>query len=516
MPLPPTAAKVMIDADTGRPFVISGPNDSTPQVLKTSDDRLADTIRSLIAAASVSNSVINRPWAKAPDWEPNKAYFQGTVVRGIGEGNTGNLYLCAKDGTSGPATGPTGRGNTGIIDNTTAWLYFGPVFSELTVPLWSTVNPAVAGDVMDGHMAISLYANRVALGLTRPYTMSTADPVARVTGGLLEDTGGSVDVKAPNGGTFAVPVRNSSTRRWCAHFQTDSRKWLAFEPINNIWPMRFAIEVNGRVLSEGGMVAVAAQTAGGMFMLDMSRFPAGTKDVRIYGRDSIRGVVLRVHVADDELVWRPTTRSNLLMAFEGDSITQGGGLGPACINDWVETLVCRQLGIESWYNNAIGGTGAIATRNGTGATYLQRLPDLVALNPDIVLVGGFTNDSAYTQAEKRAAFLTYLQALRAALPKATLFVVGIQVGGGEAIAAGSNAHNTELDAKWAVEQLNDGNTCFIPLLTRSRQFPAVTTDGWFYQGTSASPFNDYHPTPRYYRSYAQVVVEAIREYFAAK
>lgn len=38
MALPPISAKVMIDAETGRPFVVAGPNDTTPQELMVSSD----------------------------------------------------------------------------------------------------------------------------------------------------------------------------------------------------------------------------------------------------------------------------------------------------------------------------------------------------------------------------------------------------------------------------------------------------------------------------------------------
>jgi hypothetical protein len=481
-------------------------------------NQIAPVVRSLIAAASVSNSVINRPWAKAPDWAPNTAYQQGTVVRGIGAGNTGNLYVCCSTGTSAAGTGPTGRGSTGIFDNTTSWLYIGPAYDDLTLPFWSTVTPASASDVMNGMVAIVAASALAALGITRMYGMTYADPSARVTGGLPVDAGpGFIGIKGVNGGTLAAPTYPVSTSRWCVHFQTDSRKWLFIQPQNVLYPSKLAVEVNGRMLIEGGNAAYASTLSGGGWLLDMSRFPAGAKDVRVYGIGDVRASVFRLHVGDDELIWKPAARSNLVMAFEGDSITQGGGVGPAINTDWVESLVCRQLGIEQWFNNAVGGTGTISDGNGTKTTYLQRLPDLVAMKPDIVLIGGFHNDNMRSQAEQRAAFLTYLQAVRSSLPNATIFLVPTQMLGNESLVDGVNSHyQVELNAKWAFDQLNDANACFIPMLTRSRPFPAVTTDGWFYQDALASPFNDAHPTPRYYRSYAQVVVEAIKDFFASR
>lgn len=513
----PTSVNVSdVDASKVYPMTYKGGTLSPDSLAALAGSGVATVIDASIAAAAASNSVINKPWSKAPSWAPNTNYYQGTVVRGIGAGNTENLYVNCATGVSAASTGPTGRGSAGIIDNTCAWLFIGTGVADSTVPLWSTVTPAASTDVMDGYLAIVTNATLATLGLTRYYEMAYTNSVARITGGVLTNTGGRIDVQAPNMGTLASPSRPASAKRWCAHMHTDSRKWLAIYPEGAIYPSRIAIEVNGRMLTEG-QIGVGTTTASGAYLLDMSRFPAGTKDIRVYGLGEIRSSVFRVYVADDELLWKPSTRNNLVLAWEADSIGQGGGLGPTLITEWVESLVCRQLGIESWYNNAIGSTGAISTGlpAGTRTTYLDRLDDLVAVNPDIIVIGGFHNDVGYTQDQQRTAFLTYLRAVRAKATKATIFLTGAQSLQGESLVDGAGTlYQLELNTKWAFDQFADSNSCFIPLLTRADKFPNVSTNGWFYQNGGAAPFNDGHPVPRYYRSFAQIVVEAIKAWFA--
>lgn len=496
--------------DENRTLYVGGVEATDTPVVK-----IAKQMQPLIAKANVLNPVSAAPYSAAPAWVASTAYVNGQMVRGIGAGNTDNVYVCVQGGTSAAATGPTGIDSAGIVDNTVRWIYVGKGNAATNIPLYSSVTPASASDVMDGYTAVVASATLTTLGLTRQFNNLLTDNIARYTGGPIVDEGGRVAIRGPNTGSLASPSYLTSSQRWMAHIKTDCRKWIAIQPITHAQnPCH--IEINGRPLTEGNYCA-AAVVATGCLLIDLSKFGPGVKDLRFYDVNLMREVYFRVFVAADENVWTPTPTSSIKMCFEGDSITQFGGIGPRIWGYAIEQLICKQLGIERWYNNAVGGTGAISNNGGAATTYLERLPDIVSENPDILLIGGFHNDNQSSQQQQIDAFLTYFQAIRNALPNCTVFVVGTQMLANESIVAGTNSHfDLENNVRTAFNLWNDGNSAFIPTITRSYKFPGSTADGWFYLAGGASPFNDSHPVPRYYPAYAGLVVESIREFFNSK
>lgn len=512
----PQAAKLMIDGVTGRPFVVSGSNDTTPQPLTLESDDLRRIMRALITAASVSNPVIARPYAAAPSWMASTAYVTGQTVRGIGAGNTDNVYLCALGGTSAASGGPTGTGAAGIVDNTARWIYIGKGTASESVPLYSSVTPTASTDVMDGYTAVVPDSSRPALGLTKQYNNLITDNIARFTGGIPYSEGGRISLRGPLTGTLASQTYSSSAERYCWHIKTDCRKWLFVLPTSHN-KNTLHIEVNGRPLTEGNYCAASVVSGGGL-LLDMSRFGSGAKDVRVYDRNLMRESMHRLFVSADENIWTPSPASNILMAFEGDSITQTGGFGAEISGYLIEQLICKQLGIERWFNNAIGGTGVTSNANGNATTYIERLPGIVQHTPDILLIGGFHNEADRDPTLRKAAMLAYFRAVRAALPNCTVFVTGNQLlGTTQPVDSGAANHlQCELDALEMFNQWADPNSMFIPLVSRSYRFPgSVAADTWFYLYGGAAPFNDSHPCPRYYPAYADLIVQSIKQFFAA-
>jgi len=78
----------------------------------------------------------------------------------------------------------------------------------------------------------------------------------------------------------------------------------------------------------------------------------------------------------------------------------------------------------NWVNEPAGGTGYLA--GGTwNKTFGQRISEIVSQNPDIVVVYGGGNDPS-TPEPLQAAVDSFYSALRAALPQATVFVIGPQ------------------------------------------------------------------------------------------
>lgn len=89
---------------------------------------------------------------------------------------------------------------------------------------------------------------------------------------------------------------------------------------------------------------------------------------------------------------------------------------------YVPTMA-RLLGCRDFpQTTAAGGTGFI--NPGSYAKYLDRLPDVTAITPDIVIATGTLNDGAYTDVQVADAAEAYITAARAALPKALVVLTG--------------------------------------------------------------------------------------------
>ena len=71
----------------------------------------------------------------------------------------------------------------------------------------------------------------------------------------------------------------------------------------------------------------------------------------------------------------------------GDSIGEGG-------TGSLNFVVGRLLGWTTW-NVPLGGTGYIATNNGTQPNFYGRYSDITQANPQIVVISGGINDNGY-------------------------------------------------------------------------------------------------------------------------
>lgn len=108
------------------------------------------------------------------------------------------------------------------------------------------------------------------------------------------------------------------------------------------------------------------------------------------------------------------------VAFLGDSYT--AGTAAAEEQGFADVAAAR----EGWTYRLFGQGGTGFTNPGQvaedEATFGDRVPDVVAYAPDLVIVQGGTNDHDAQQTEDAAAEV--LQALHAGLPDATILVVG--------------------------------------------------------------------------------------------
>ena len=470
-------------------------------------------IRELIIAAEFNNPVNATPWSAAPPWTINTPYLRGSTVR---NGPNNNVYICASPGTSAASGGPLADTFDGIVDNTCTWMYLEQSRAQTVFPLYSTVVPAGPADRMNGFTTAIPTSSLAALGLTNQYNSTVTDRVAEYFGGPLVFDGGNATISGPN---FTLPgnVGDTTWGRGGIHFMTDCKRHLF------LWPTahtrdRFHIEINGRPLTDGNYSHSAAVANGGT-LLNMSAFGSDVKDVKIYASGLLPSIARSFAIAPTEAIWKPVSKSDVVLCFEGDHIIQGGGLGDLIISRQVEQLTAKLLGIERYYNNAVGPTGLLNNFMNLLTLYIERLNAIFHMNPDILVLGSFINDVPSSFPDRllfRSRLVTYLRMARAALPNCTIVVCGSSPLFGQNIAPGGELFNHELDKQIAFNAWGDSNAIFVPMVGRAapdRPIVPNTANGWYYLSGGSAPFNDTSPTIRFYPVLATIIASAIRNFF---
>lgn len=131
-------------------------------------------------------------------------------------------------------------------------------------------------------------------------------------------------------------------------------------------------------------------------------------------------------------------------AFIGDSYTAGAG-GTSSSANWSVTAwanaASRLLGWSAPQQQAVGGTGYLATNSGAQLTYRQRIADLDQRSYDVVVIAGGYNDAATSldPATTAAEALLAWQAARAKQPTALIVATGVWSAPGAAGASGISA-----------------------------------------------------------------------------
>lgn len=441
--------------------------------------------------------------------------FNGTWnVASVASPSAFTAVLSADPGGDATVPGAYIQYNT-IVDGTCVWTYVGKATSTGTMPLYSTVTPAGPADVMDGFTAVIAAANYTALGLV-PTTTSAANPKFRVSGVLPAAWG---TFQGSPGGPVSAITRPVYYTRPVVEIETNSDTWIAIRPQASMtqYLQLLAIEINGRWISESPWVSRAASGSNAL-LLNLAPFGKGKKNIRLQyrGANVTNGANWAYEVATpaDSFAYPPSYPNSLRLAIETDSIGAMvgivGGLNPM---DMLEGMYQAQLGVTDVYNGGVGGTGIISTSGGALTNYLQRIPDIVAFNPDIFIMTGNVNDDTGNSSPSpanQALYLQYFQALRAALPNVPIFITPRNRLRNDVRA---NALATENDLLIAFNTWNDPYSCFIPVLTGPTDME-TSTPGKFY--TNVSPYTDTHPWPLFHHHRAAFEIAAIKNFVASK
>ncbi|WP_294260896.1 SGNH/GDSL hydrolase family protein [uncultured Sphingomonas sp.] len=168
--------------------------------------------------------------------------------------------------------------------------------------------------------------------------------------------------------------------------------------------------------------------------------------------------------------------------------------------------VAERLGIEDVWVNGRGGTGFLATNNGTQSKYRDRLGDIVAqspaaaLTPVVLLTQGSINDNAAADADLTAEVTAYYNQAFTALPNAVLVQTGMLRPAGNAPSdAKSAAVLAGFLAAQAIHDPGGRRSAYIetrgvgPLMTPGGRAGAVTGTGnsdYWVSGDNVHPTQD--------------------------
>lgn len=377
-------------------------------------------IKAAIAGAAQNNPVELAPWNAAPAWVTGTGYGYGQVLS-----NANNDYIVTDTagGTSG-ASAPTGTSPNVVNDGTLNLLYLGGHEAAL---------PAYDAPVVTYSATLT--------GLTRSVSFNASgvpNPVFSYGGGLPFINGSNLLMIASSftgtggnlsgwGGTFGTAAYNQ--QQSYIEFMTDAPKIgiAQLNQINQSTPM--AIEVDGRRVQPGSLVPGSNIGGGGNTILDWSGSAAkGRRARRIRAR--FYGSTLGVNVNLDTLssVWAVRNANRYRFFAEGDSLEVGAAAtgtnkGGVAAGISLGEQFANLIGCDDFISGGIGGTGFVNA--GSFNTYVTRLPFLISCAPDVVGIFGNFNDAGQgTSASRQQAIITYLQALRAGLPRALIFVWG--------------------------------------------------------------------------------------------
>ena len=216
-------------------------------------------------------------------------------------------------------------------------------------------------------------------------------------------------------------------------FYFDGQKFDLWQKCLVAGSMSFRLKIDGKYVAPNAGSGTV-MTGGGEEALTFSNNSAGTLVAGsgyLFNIDfgSARQRVIEIEsISPFGGIWHdPTTSlsrgpaSSLVSAAVGDSIVGGAGTSRRTSN-W-SLRAAQLIGCDETTNIAIGGTGLTV---GVGTSdLLTRLPDLIAVKPDVIWILTGQNDQGNAGSVFAAAANTYFAAVKAALPKAIVFVMGM-------------------------------------------------------------------------------------------
>ncbi|HEY5668031.1 MAG TPA: SGNH/GDSL hydrolase family protein, partial [Candidatus Saccharimonadales bacterium] len=245
------------------------------------------------------------------------------------------------------------------------------------------------------------------------------------------------------GGTGAGGAQQNANG-WAVEFMADATTVQIH--VRNVSGSGAMVEVDGQPVS-ASLIAYPA-TDGNVGFIKLAFGSRAVRRIRLEAAQN--GGFAGVSVGPTETIWKPTDSGGRLV-IAGDSITaQTGAVLP---NGGMAIEAAKNLGFSDCWEVGISGTGWInAGSYGSTIACTQRIADVVAANPDLLILPTSSNDTAGSPLT--TAMLAGFQAYRSALPKVPIIVMGVPTR--------TATVDRETAAKAAFDAWADGNSWWIP------------------------------------------------------
>lgn len=406
---------------------------------------LGEKLRRAAARAQVANPITARPWLAPPTYANNTVMRTGQVIL-----NGGNWYTSAIAGTTASSgSGPTSYTASGtFIQDGTAYFQY---LSGAVTPDPGTGAPTVTTTTTDPALGLKWYPQT----LPARYKVRGGTPAAYLTYGWQFTT-------------FQASASAIEANSAAVETMSDAAKVAVFVPAN----ANYGILVDGRYIQPGGytfsqdsyVVIDWSSTSGRMphrYRIECWKSTLTITTTALFGF---------LETAQTESIWAPTDSDEVRAVVVGDSYLVGATSVPGIPGHHLHSQLGALLGWSDTWNFGIPGTGYVSQGTGPYYTFDQRIAQIAALNPDIVVTIGSVNDkvAATSAAQITAAVAQYVTDFRVAMPKVPLVIFGCQPVNTVANMGGSSgltAAQVEAAIQAGVTQANQPLTFFIPMAT---------------------------------------------------
>jgi lysophospholipase L1-like esterase len=251
-------------------------------------------------------------------------------------------------------------------------------------------------------------------------------------------------------------------------------------------------------------------------------FPTRAKMGKRHVRLECQGAYFRgVNAAKQDQLAPPLEGQKLQSVYwNGDSFTEGtlGATTPA-VTDFsifssMATIASNLLGWDEIMYGSQGSTGYMAPGSSGRTTIGGRIPDVIACNPDhVVIFAGYNDQGTYSSAQVGAAATQAMQDLRAGLPEVQIWAAGPWA---LFAPAGATALSFGAAIKSAVEAV-DGeyiDMYTLPWITGTGNVAAPPSPLNGNAGLYVASAGDPHPTAEGHEFYGYQIAAAIGERLA--